>query len=291
MNGYGSHTYMWVNAAGERFWVKYHFHTDQGLDALSNAEAERLAGADADFHRRDLFDSIAGGEYPSWRMSVQVMPYDQARTYRYNPFDLTKIWPHADYPLIPVGTMTLNENPENFFAQIEQAAFAPSNIVPGIGFSPDKMLLGRVFAYADAHRARIGTNFQQLPVNRPVVEAMNTYTFDGNMAYEHSGAKPVYAPNSFGRGYSDFEGVVAEGWEADGEMVRQAYRLHPEDDDWTQAGILVREVFDDGARERFVETVAGALTGVRADVLGRAFAYWKNVDAEIGRRIEAKVRS
>jgi catalase len=286
MNGYGSHTYMWVNAAGERFWVKYHFNTEQGVEAFTAAEAEQLAGADADFHRRDLFDSIAGGDYPSWRMSVQIMPYEAAKTYRYNPFDLTKIWSHHDYPLIPVGRMTLNENPENFFAQIEQAAFAPSNIVPGIGFSPDKMLLGRVFAYADAHRARIGTNFHQLPVNQPVVQATNSYTFDGNMAFEHSGAEPVYAPNSFGRGYADFEGTVAEGWEADGEMVRQAYQLHPEDDDWTQAGMLIREVFDDAARDRFVDTVAGALSGVRDDVLRRAFRYWKNVDSEIGKRIE-----
>jgi catalase len=291
MNGYGSHTYMWVNAAGQRFWVKYHFHTNQGVESFTGAEAERLAGTDADFHRRDLFDSIARGEHPSWRMSVQVMPYEEAKTYRYNPFDLTKIWSHSDYPMIPVGTMTLNENPENFFAQIEQAAFAPSNIVPGIGFSPDKMLLGRVFAYGDAHRARIGTNFHQLPVNKSIVETTNAYTFDGHMAYEHSGAQAVYAPNSFGRGYSDFEGVVAEGWEADGEMVRQAYQLHAQDDDWTQAGSLIREVFDDDARGRFVETVAGALAGVRDDVLERTFIYWKNVDEEIGKLIEDKVRS
>ncbi len=135
--------------------------------------------------------------------------------------------------------------------------------MPGIGFSPDKMLLGRVFAYADAHRARIGTNFEQLPVNQPINGATNRYAFDGHMTYHHSGAAPVYAPNSFGRGYSDEEGPVAEGWEADGEMVRQAYVLHTEDDDWTQAGTLVRDVFDDAARARFVQTVAGALDGVR----------------------------
>ncbi|MEO9180895.1 MAG: catalase, partial [Acidimicrobiales bacterium] len=229
MNGYGSHTYMWTNTDGERYWVKYHFHTNQGMAFLSNAEAEELAGKDADYHRRDLHSSIARGEFPQWTLSIQVMPYEEAADYRFNPFDLTKVWPHSDYPLIPVGTMTLNENPQNFFAQMEQAGFAPSNVVPGIGFSPDKMLLGRVFAYGDAHRARIGTNFHQLPVNQPLVKR-NDYTFDGNMVYDHSGAESVYAPNSFGRGYSDLEGVVAEGWEADGAMVRQAYLLHAEDD-------------------------------------------------------------
>ncbi len=288
MNGYGSHTYMWTNADGERYWVKYHFHTNQGMAFLSNAEAEELAGKDADYHRRDLHTSIARGEFPQWTLSIQVMPYEDATDYRFNPFDLTKVWPHSDYPLIPVGTMTLNENPQNFFAQMEQAGFAPSNVVPGIGFSPDKMLLGRVFAYGDAHRARIGTNFHQLPVNQPLVKR-NDYTFDGNMVYDHSGAQPVYAPNSFGRGYSDFEGVVAEGWEADGAMVRQAYLLHAEDDDWAQAGTLVRDVFDDAARDRFVDTVSGALTGVRRDVLELALIYWKNVDANIGKRIESKV--
>ncbi len=216
------------------------------------------------------------------------MPYADAKDYRFNPFDLTKVWPHADYPLIKVGRMTLNRNPENFFAQIEQAAFAPSNQVPGTGFSPDKMLLGRVFAYADAQRARIGTNYIQLPVNKPKVAGANSYTFDGNMAFEHSGSAPVYAPNSYGRGYSDETGPVEESWEADGEMVRSAYTLHAADDDFSQAGALVREVFDDAARERLVQTVAGALAGgVVEPVLSRAFQYWKNVDQSVGERIES----
>ncbi|MFH5822709.1 catalase [Georgenia sp. AZ-5] len=286
MNGYGSHTYMWVNAAGEKFWVKYHFHTNQGLQNMSNDEAERLAGADADFHRRDLSEAIDRGEFPSWEMSVQVMPYEEAKTHRVNPFDLTKTWSHKDYPLIKVGTMTLNRNPENFFAEIEQAAFAPSNLVPGIGVSPDKMLLGRVFAYADAQRARIGTNYAQLPVNKPINE-VNSYTFDGNMTYQHRGDAPVYAPNSYDRTWSDETGPVDDGWEADGEMVRSAYSLHAEDDDFTQPGILVREVFDDAQRERLVQTVAGHLAGgVKEPVLSRAFQYWKNVDQNIGERIE-----
>ena len=291
MNGYGSHTYMWINAAGEKFWVKYHFHTEQGMAFFSNQEAAKMAGDDADFHRRDLFDAIARGEHPSWIMSVQVMPYEEAKTYRINPFDLTKTWPHADYPLIRVGKMTLNRNPENFFAQIEQAAFSPGNTVPGIGLSPDRMLLGRAFAYNDAQRNRIGTNFHQLPVNQPKVP-VNTYMFDGQMAYHHSGNAPVYATNSEGRPWADETGAVSDGWEADGTMVRTAYTLRSEDDDFSQPGKLVRDVFNDDQRAALVETVAGALLGgVREPVLSRAFDYWKSVDADVGARIEAKVRA
>ena len=234
--------------------------------------------------------AIERGEHPQWVLSIQAMPYSDAGTYRINPFDLTKIWPHADYPLIKVGTMTLNKNPDNFFAQIEQAAFEPSAVVPGIGFSPDKMLLGRVFAYADTHRYRIGPNYLQLPVNRPR-NAVNSYTFDGPMAYDHSGDQPVYAPNTAGRPFSDLTGPVEDSWEADGEFVREAYTLRADDDDFSQAGTLVREVFDDAARERFVATVAGHLLGgVKGDVLEKAFQYWKNVDAETGKQIEELVR-
>lgn len=291
MNGYGSHTYMWVNAAGERFWVKYHFHSDQGVEGLTDEDATRIAGEDADFHRRDLYEAIDRGEFPSWTLSVQVMPYEEARDYHLNPFDLTKVWPHADIPLRKVGTMTLDRNPENFFAEIEQAAFEPSALVPGIGFSPDKMLLGRAFAYADTHRHRIGANYLQLPVNRPHVE-VNTYTKDGPMAYEHTGDAPVYAPNSFGRGYADNVGEVDPGWETAGPMVREAYTLRPDDDDFSQAGALVRDVWNDEQRAAFVKTVAGHLLGgVTGDVLERAFSYWRHVDEATGAEIERLVRA
>ena len=198
MNGYGSHTFMWINAAGEKSWVKYHFHSDQGIRNLTQEAANEIAGEDADFHRRDLQEAIANGDFPSWTLSVQVMPYEDAKTYRFNPFDLTKVWPHSDYPLIKVGTMTLNKNPDNFFAQIEQASFAPSSMVPGIAASPDKMLQGRVFAYADTQRYRIGPNYQQLPVNRHRVEGALTYQFDGPMSYDHAADRSKYAPNSYG---------------------------------------------------------------------------------------------
>ena len=180
MNGYSSHTYMWVNAAGEKFWVKYHFKTDQGVEFFTQDEADQMASADTDYHTRDLFEAIERGEYPSWTLKVQVMPFEDAKTYRFNPFDLTKVWPHADYPLIEVGRMTLDRNPTDYHAEIEQAAFEPNNLVPGIGPSPDKMLLARGFSYADAHRARMGANYKQLPVNAPKVP-VHSYSKDGAM--------------------------------------------------------------------------------------------------------------
>ena len=290
MNGYGSHTYMWINGSGQKFWIKYHFKTDQGVRCLTQDAANRLAGEDADFHRRDLYEAIASGEHPAWTLYVQVMPYEDARSYRLNPFDLTKVWPHADYPLIRVGTMTLSQNPVNFFAEIEQAAFEPSAIVPGIGFSPDKMLLGRTFAYSDTHRYRIGPNYLQLPVNRHRVDGAYTYQFDGPMAYDHAGDRAKYAPNSYDP-FSDETGQADEGWEVDGEMMRSAYTLRPDDDDFSQAGTMVREVFDDAARDRFVGNVAGhILGGVKDETLPRVFDYWKNVDSETGKRIEEAVR-
>ncbi len=285
MNGYSSHTYMWVNEAGEKFWVKYHFITDQGVENMTCEEAAELAGTDADYHRRDLFDAIERGDYPSWTMKVQIMPYEEAKDYRINPFDLTKVWPHADYPLHEVGRFTLKENPVNHFAQIEQAAFSPSNLVPGTGLSPDKMLLARTFSYPDAQRNRIGTNYNQLPVNAPT-STMNSYDKEGQMQFFHSGDAPVYAPNSYGRAYQDEDVIAENGWEADGEMVRAAYTLREDDDDFSQAGTLVREVFDDGARERLVKTVVKSLDGVEEPVLSRVFEYWKNIDANVGQSIQ-----
>ncbi|BAS10417.1 vegetative catalase [Arthrobacter sp. Hiyo4] len=194
MQGYGSHTYQWINAEGERFWVKYHFKSNQGVKTMSGDQAEELAGSDADFYIRDLQDNIAEGNFPSWELHVQVMPYEDAKGYRFNPFDLTKVWPHSDYPLIHVGTMELNKNPENYFAQIEQATFAPSNFVPGIAASPDKMLQARIFSYADAHRYRVGTNHAQIPVNQPKNQ-VNNYSQDGAGRYHFNAPSvPVYAP-------------------------------------------------------------------------------------------------
>ncbi|QRY62411.1 catalase [Gordonia sp. PDNC005] len=290
MNGYSSHTYLWVNAAGVKHWVKYHFISDQGVEFLTQDEADRLAGADGDHHVRDLFDSISSGDHPSWTLKVQLMPFDDAADYRFNPFDLTKVWPHGDYPLHEVGKMTLHTNPTDNHAQIEQAAFEPSNTVPGIGFSPDRMLLGRVFAYADAHRARLGANYKQIPVNRPHNE-VRSYSKDGAMRIDPV-SDPVYAPNSKGGPAATYPGQVEPQWAADGDIVRSAYVDHAEDDDFGQPGTLVRDVLDDAARDRLADNVAGhLLDGVSEPVLLRAFEYWRNIDPDLGATIEERVRA
>jgi catalase len=285
MNGYSSHTYMWVNAGGERFWVKYHFKTDQGIECLTQAEADRIAGQDADYHRRDLFEAIARGDHPSWTLKVQIMPFEEAKTYRFNPFDLTKVWPHADYPLHEVGRLTLDRNPTDFHTEIEQAAFEPNNLVPGIGVSPDKMLLARVFSYSDAHRARMGVNYKQIPVNRPRCP-VHSYSKDGAMRVMNV-SDPVYAPNSKGGPKADPEAhPYMEKWSASGEFIHAAYTPREDDDDFVQPGTLVREVMDDAARERLVSNVVGHLsTGVSTPVLERAVDYWRKVDQDIGDRI------
>jgi catalase len=285
MNGYSSHTYMWVNADGERFWVKYHFKTDQGIEFLTQEEADKLAGEDADYHQRDLYDAIEGGDHPSWTLKVQVMPFEDAKSYRINPFDLTKVWPHGDYPLIEVGRMRLNRNVTDYHAEMEQAAFQPNNTVPGTGLSPDKMLLARGFSYADAHRARLGVNYQQIPVNKPQAP-VHSYSKDGAMRIDNV-TDPVYAPNSYGGPAADAQRYPENAvWAADGEMVRAAYTQRPDDDDWSQPGTLVREVMDDAARDRLVSNVVGHLSdGVSADVLARAVEYWRNIDKSVGDRI------
>ncbi|MFZ7086736.1 catalase [Curtobacterium sp. RRHDQ10] len=293
MNGYGSHTYQWVNADGGRFWVKYHFISDQGIEILQQEDADRIAGEDADFHIRDLSEAIKRGDHPVWTLKVQVMPYADAAGYRFNPFDLTKVWPHGDYPLIEVGTMTLDKNPENYFAQIEQATFEPSNFVPGIAASPDKMLLARIFSYADAHRYRVGTNYAQLPVNAPRNE-VHSYSQDGAMRFDFQQEEvPVYAPNSVGGAAADPQaaGATSGGWENDGELVRAAASLHAEDDDFGQAGTMVREVLDDDERERLVANIVAHVSKVtRPELFERIFQYWTNVDADLGAQVRAGVQ-
>jgi catalase len=291
MNGYSSHTYMWVNARGDKFWVKYHFISDQGVKSLTQEEADALVAKDGDYHTRDLFEAITRGDHPSWTLKMQIMPFEDAKTYRFNPFDLTKVWPHSDYPLVEVGRMTLDRNPTDHHSEIEQLAVEPSNMVPGIGPSPDKMLLGRMFSYPDAHRYRIGANYNQLPVNAPVAP-VNSYSKDGAMRYTKV-SDPVYAPNSKGGPRADAAryGEPA-GWHTDGDMVHGAYTLHAEDDDWRQAGTLVREVMDDAARDRLVGNIVGhLLEGVTEPVLQRAFEYWRNVDDDLGQRVEKEVRA
>ncbi|MDO5744485.1 MAG: catalase [Micrococcaceae bacterium] len=284
MNGYGSHTYQWINAEGERFWVQYHFMSRQGVHNMSNEEAEKLAGSDADHYRRDLFDSIEAGNFPTWDVKVQIMPYEEGKTYRFNPFDITKTWSHKDYPLIPVGHFTLNRNPQNFFAEIEQAAFSPSNMVPGTDISPDKMLMARVFSYPDAQRNRIGTNYNQLPVNQPHAATVKTYMHEGAMQYHFNDADArVYTPNSFGGPAAAPERAVEGGWEQDGELVRAAQTLRSEDDDFGQPGTLYREVYNDEEKARFHATLLGQCQGISIESIREGFfQYWTNVDANLG---------
>ncbi len=294
MDGFGSHTYQFINADGERNWVKFHFKTDQGIDFLTQDEADHLAGANADHHREDLFTAVEKGEFPSWTLHVQVMPIEDADGYRFNPFDLTKTWSQKDYPLRKVGTMTLNRNPQNHHAQIEQAAFAPTNIVRGIGFSPDKMLLGRVFAYPDIQRYRIGTNYQQLPVNRPL-SPVNSYVKEGNMQYEFNHpAIAEYHPNSIDGPTAAPEKAYDFGeWDPKGsDTYRGDYDPHAEDSDQAQATTLYREVLDDQARARLADNISGHVGKIdpsETELLERVYAYWSAVDPDLGAAVKSGV--
>jgi catalase len=290
-HGFSSHTFMWVNEAGEKFWVKYHFKTVQGIENFTDAEAKAMVAEDPDFHIRDLFDAIAGGDAPEWRLEMQIMPFEEAADYRFNPFDLTKVWPHGDYPAITIGRLVLDRNPENYFAEVEQAAFEPANMVPGIGPSPDKMLLGRLFSYPDTHRHRIGTNYTQLPINSPKAP-VHSYNKDGAMRYRHNGAQPVYAPNSHGGPVADPTLGEAAWFQEGGEIVRSAHTLRRDDDDFGQPGALYRDVMSETDRDHLVANIVGHLSeGVAHDTLNRAFQYWSNVDSDLGARVRAGLTS
>jgi catalase len=291
MHGFSSHTYSWLNAEGERFWVKYRFKTVQGIENFTLAEADAMVSEDPDFHRRDLWEAIAAGNAPEWRLEMQIMPFEDAASYRFNPFDVTKVWPHADYPPIEIGRMVLDTNPENHFAEVEQAAFAPSNLVPGIGLSPDKMLMGRIFSYHDTHLHRIGANYEQLPINWPR-SPVHSYSKDGPMTYRHAGSQPVYAPNSYGGPQAD-PGKAQPGWWVEAaEIGRYAYEQHRDDDDFVQAGTLYRNVMTPVDRDHLVTNiVAHASDGVSPEVQERVIGYWTNVDAELGARVAAELSS
>ncbi len=286
MHGFGSHTFSWMNAGGEKFFIKYHFKTVQGIENFTQAEADQMSAEDPDFHRRDLRQAIDAGDAPEWRLEVQVMPFAEAADYRFNPFDLTKVWPHGDYPPMEVGRMVLDRNPENFFAEVEQAGFNPSNLVPGTGLSPDRMLMARIFSYHDTHLHRIGPNYEQLPVNRPQCP-VHSYNKDGEMTYHHSGGQPVYAPNSYGGPAADPARGTEIGWDVDAaELARTAYEKHAEDDDFGQPGTLVRDVMDDEQRAALVTNVVEhASDDVSPEMQLRVIAYWSRVDNGVGRRV------
>ncbi|WP_049571107.1 catalase [Nonomuraea sp. SBT364] len=285
MHGFGSHTFLWYNAAGEKFWVKYHFKTEQGIRNFTAAEADALVATDPDHHIRDLYDSIKRGDHPSWTVNVQIMPFEAAAEYRFNPFDLTKVWPHSDYPEITIGSFTLDRNPDNYFAEVEQAGFEPANLVPGIGPSPDKMLQGRLFSYPDAHRYRIGPNYLQLPINQPR-SPVNSYNFDGPMTFRNP-QDPVYAPNSFGGPAADPAPYEGSHYSVTGEIVRSAYTRHAEDDDFAQPRALWENVLSDADRAHMVGNIVGHASKpeVTAEMKKRVVDYWSNVHKDLGQGV------
>ncbi len=286
MNGYGSHTFSLWNNAGERYWVKFHFKSMQGHRHWTNDEGNQVIANDRESAQRDLYESIEKGDFPKWSMKIQVMPELDAQKTPYNPFDLTKVWPHKDYPLIDVGVVELNRNPEHYFAEIEQSSFSPSNIVPGIAFSPDKMLQARVFAYADAHRYRVGTHYEALPVNKPKGCPVHTYHADGAMRFDApKGNDAYYEPNSFGGPVED-PSAKEPPLRIDGDAAR--YNHREGNDDYTQAGNLFR-MFDEGQRQRLFHNIVASMQGVPAEIIARQIEHFTKCDPAYGAGVAEEV--
>lgn len=287
MNGYGSHTYSFWNRDGERYWVKFHFKTQQGHAHYTNAEAETVIGKSRETYQEELFGAIEGGTFPKWDVKIQIMPEADYDKNWYNPFDLTKVWPHGDYPLIDLGVLELNRNPENYFTDIENAAFSPSNIVPGIGHSPDKMLQARIFSYADAHRYRLGTHYEALPINAPKSER-NHYHKDGTMRFfrnDSGNPDAYYEPNSF-----DGPVEVPEAKEPPMTIIAAADRYNHREgnDDFKQPRALF-EMFDEGQRQRLFANYAGAMAGAQPDILERQFKLLDQVHPDYGKGVRDAV--
>ncbi|WP_144594268.1 catalase KatA [Priestia flexa] len=278
MHGFGSHTFKWVNKEGEAVWVKYHFKTEQGVKNLPTDLAAKLAGENPDYHTEDLFNAIEKGDFPAWKLYVQIMPVEDADTYRFDPFDVTKVWSQKDYPLIEVGRMVLNRNPENYFAEVEQAAFSPGAFVPGIEASPDKMLQGRLFAYADAHRYRVGVNHNHLPINRPKTD-VHHYQRDGQMRFDGNGGGSVYyEPNSYG-GPTETPEHKQTAFPVSGVAENAPY---DHNDHYTQAGDLYR-LMSTEERERLVNNIVEAMKPVEKDEIKlRQIAHFYKADPEYG---------
>jgi catalase len=281
MHGFSSHTFSLINAQGERFYCKWHFLTMQGIKNLTQARADELAGTDPDYATRDLHDAIERGDFPKWRVSVQVMPEAQAETYHIHPFDLTKVWPHKDYPLHEVGVMELNRNPANYFNEVEQAAFSPVNIVPGMGYSPDKMLQARLISYPDAHRYRLGVNFEGLPVNRPK-SPVHTYNRDGFMrADDNGGDGPNYEPNSFGGAIQDPR-YRETPYKVSGSVDR--YNHREGNDDYKQAGDLFR-VMSPVQQKELIGNIAGHMKSVPERITKLQISHFTKADPAYGRGV------
>ncbi|HDZ5339224.1 TPA: catalase [Campylobacter fetus] len=288
MHGFGSHTYSLINAKGERFWVKFHFKTRQGIKNLTNAEAGAIVAKDRESHQRDLYNSIDKGDFPKWDFKIQIMAEEEANNCKFNPFDLTKIWPHAEYPLIPVGVMTLNKNPENYFNEVEQAAFSPSNIVPGISYSPDRMLQARIFSYPDAQRYRIGVHYQQLDVNKPIVN-VNNYYVGGSMNNGSYKQEPhaYYEPNSFG-GPAENKDYL----EPDLAISNAAQRFdHRVDTDYYSNAAALFAILPADEKERLYSNIAESMDGVEDFIIERALGHFEKINPAYAAGVKAALSS
>jgi catalase len=283
MNGYSSHTFKWYNDKGEYFWVQYHFKTDQGIKNLTREEATRISGEDPNHATKDLCDAIDRDDFPSWTLQMQIMTPEQAKDYRFDIFDITKVWPHGDFSPIEVGRLVLNRNPKNYFAEVEQAAFCPGNLVPGIAASPDKMLQARLFSYHDTHIHRLGPNYHLLPVNAPKAAPENNYQRDGFMRFDdNGGGAPNHWPNSFGGPEPDPNSLEPP-FEVSGQAARHAY-THP-NDDFVQPGNLYRDVMTDEARDHLVGNIVSHLSGAQKRIQMRQTALFYKADQDYGRRV------
>jgi len=281
MDGFSSHTFSLINAKGELFYCKWHFKTKQGIKNFTREQADHMKSVDMDYSQNDLFHAIKNGDFPKWAVKVQIMPEADAATYHINPFDLTKVWPHGDYPLIDVGELELNRNPVNYFAEVEQAAFEPRNIVPGMGYSPDKMLQGRLISYPDAHRYRLGVNYDTLPVNQPKCP-YHTYHVDGTMRFQ-STTGPNYEPNSFGGPTQDKKYDERPTTLPNATVARWSHREH-DGDYYTQPGNLFRLMTPD-ARQRLIENIAGSLGKVEKRIQDLQISHFYKCDPKYGEGI------
>jgi len=282
MNGYGSHTFKMVNKQNKAVYVKFHYKTNQGIEGVPVEKAAVLDGADPDYSTRDLYNNIAEKKFPSWTMYIQVMTFEQAEKYRWNPFDLTKVWPHSEFPLIQVGKLVLDRNPVNYFAEIEQIAFSPANMIPGIEASPDKMLQGRLFSYTDTHRHRLGANYEQIPVNAPK-EKPKGYTRDGFMSQDlHQAGAPNYFPNSFNGPHED-PNAVAHHYNATGDVQR--YNT-ADDDNFSQVTTFWEKVLNADEKKRLVSNIAGHLCNASRFIQERAVNNFAQVHKDFGDQLK-----
>ncbi|EAL9772546.1 catalase [Campylobacter lari] len=286
MHGFGSHTYSLINDKNERFWVKFHFKTKQGIKNLTNEEAANLIANDRESHQRDLYEAIEKGDFPKWTFQIQVLKEDEAEKLGFNPFDLTKVWPHSIVPLIEVGELVLNKNVQNYFNEVEQAAFSPSNIVPGIGFSPDKMLQARIFSYPDAHRYRIGTNYHLLPVNRAKSE-VNTYNIAGAMNFDtYKNGAAYYEPNS----YDDSPKEDKSYLEPDLALEGSAQRYAPLDDDFYTQPRALFDIMNQDQKEQLFKNIATSMSGVDEKIIARALSHFEKISSEYANGVKKALK-